>query len=127
MKNRDKIFRIEIAVAILLIILLWWGTIYKIMHLRENAQKSISARNHSKLTDSIAVYRGDHQGRCPDTLEELLKEHLEKIPHNYGADGKKNARVKNGARAEVFDGSGGWIYINEPADKDYCKVLPNIY
>jgi hypothetical protein len=125
MKSKKALFQIEIIVAVLLIILLWLSSCHKIAHLKDEAKRSLSAKNHTMLTDAITVYRGDNEGKCPAVLEDLLREHIDKIPLSYGREGVVSAQVKNGAYRDTFDGKGGWIYINDMYDGDYCKVLPN--
>jgi len=125
--NNDEIFsRIQITVAVILIILLWWGASYKLVHLRTQAHLSISDKNLQRLTDAIIVYRGDNKGACPEKLEDLLKDHLDKIPPVYDGKGGQSAAVKDGSYANLLDGKGGWIYDNVPTDEEYCKVFPNI-
>lgn len=127
MKIPKKIFQLEIAVAALLIALLWLGAAFKISRLEAQAKAEITQKNKTRLEDAITVYRGDNQGRCPENLEELLKEHLDKIPYAFDKKGVKSADVKSGAYADVYDGSGGWIYVNDPRDDKYCTVHHNIF
>ncbi|MDR1124391.1 MAG: hypothetical protein LBL61_07460 [Elusimicrobiota bacterium] len=124
--KEKRIFQIEIAVALLLIALLLIGAALKLDNIKTQARRSISHRNHVRLMDAIAVYRGDNQGRCPENLEDLLKEHVDKIREAYDRHGNKSNAVKNGAYSRVFDGGGGWVYINDPADRKYCTVEPNV-
>ncbi|MDR0734449.1 MAG: hypothetical protein LBG16_01860 [Elusimicrobiota bacterium] len=126
MREKKRIFQIEIVVALLLIALLWVGAAFKLENIKTQAQRNISIRNRVRLMDAIAVYRGDNKGRCPDNLEDLLKEHADKIHEAYDRHGNKSNAVKNGAYSKVFDGSGGWIYINDPADPKYCTVEHNV-
>jgi type II secretory pathway pseudopilin PulG len=125
MTNKSNIFRLEITVALVLVALLWWGAAYKIRILRDEARRGVAIKNINRISDAIAVHRGDHRGACPRRLEDLLENHLDKIPSHYSRSGKKSERVQNGAYSDVYDGGGGWIYVNDPEDKDYCKVLPN--
>ena len=126
MKIQKRIFQLEIVVAVLLIALLWWGAVYKISRLRAQANDEVTLRNKARLMDAIIVYRGDHQGRCPEKLEDLLKAHIERIPHAYRA-GIRSITIKSGSYVEVFDGTGGWVYINDPNDDKYCTVHHNIF
>ena len=127
MKIPKKIFQMEIAVAVLLIALLWWGAAFKISRLEAQAKAELSQKNKTRLEDAITVYRGDNQGRCPENLEELLKEHLERIPDSFDKRGVKSSAVKSGAYAKVYDGGGGWVYVNDPNDDKYCTVHQNIF
>ena len=113
-------------VAVLLIILLWVGAAFKLETIKTRAQLGISERNRVRLMDAIAVYRGDNKGRCPDRLEDLLKEYVDKIRPAYDRHGRKSNAVRNGAYSQAFDGRGGWVYVNDPSDQKYCTVEPNV-
>jgi len=126
MKNEELFSKWQAAVAVLLILLLWWGASYKLIYLKAQAHLSMSEKNLRRLTDAITVYRGDNQGICPEKLEDLLRDHMDKIPPAYDGKGGKSAAVKDGSYAESLDGKGGWIYDNVPTDEEYCKVFANI-
>ena len=125
MTKKKVLFQVEIAVAVLLILLLWVASGYKIVQLKGEAQRSLSVKHQATLSDAITVYRGDNEGKCPAVLEDLLKEHIDKIPSSYSREGIVSAEIKNGAYRDEFDGKGGWIYVNDMHDRDYCKVFPN--
>jgi hypothetical protein len=125
MKKKKVIFQIEIAVALILIIMLWLSSGYKISQLKSEAERGLSVKNQAMLSDAIVVFRGDNESRCPAQLEDILKEHLDKIPPSYTIGGVASSEVRNGSYNDMFDGRGGWIYVNDPYDKDYCKVFPN--
>ena len=125
-KKGKIIFTVEIFIAVVLIALLWWGAGYKMQRLKTEAQARLTERNLVRIGDGIIVYRGDHEGRCPQKLEDLIPRYLERIPLAYSRGGESSAAIKNAAGyASAFDGKGGWIYITEPSDKDYCAVFAN--
>lgn len=124
-KKERRLFRLEVAIAIGLILLLWWASGFKVTKLKKEAQRGYTAKNLITLGDAITVYRGDNEGRCPLSLEELIPNYLERIPRAYG-DGKVSTDTKTGNSFDgAFDESGGWLYINNPSDRDYCKVFTN--
>ena len=125
MKNEELMSKVQIAAAVLLIGMLWWGASYKLTHLKSQAHVSITEKNRLRLKDAIIVYRGDNKGACPASLMDLLKDHLDKIQPAYDVKGSKSTIVRDGSYADLLDGSGGWIYDNVPADKEYCKVFVN--
>lgn len=123
--QKKALFNIEIVIAVLFIALLAGLSVRKVTILKEEAQSGLSAKNLSALRDSIAVYRGDNEGACPAELGVLEPDYIEKVPFAYGTDGTKSNNVKNGIYAAAFDGSGGWIYDNEPSSESYCQVFLN--
>lgn len=89
------------------------------------AQESISQKNEQIIQEALAVYRGDNEGLCPIHLEALKGDYLENIPVNY-TNGVPSNAIKEGFKYEdVFDGTGGWLYINDIEDKSACNVFPN--
>jgi len=123
-KNKSPFAR-EILITVFLIILLSVLCVKKIKDLQVLAQESISQKNEKVIQEALAVYRGDHEGLCPKYLDDLKGDYLENIPVNY-FKGHESNQVKNGASyRDIFDGKGGWLYINNKDDADYCEVYPN--
>jgi len=124
--KKKGIFAREILITVFLIILLSTLCVKKVKDLKNLAQDSISQKNEQIIQEALAVYRGDHEGICPPHLEALKGEYLENLPPNY-ANGTPNNTVKEGANfEEIFDGTGGWLYVNNNKDKRYCEVFANI-
>ncbi|MCR5504732.1 MAG: hypothetical protein K6E94_04110 [Elusimicrobiaceae bacterium] len=124
MKNKS-IFAREILITVFLIILLSILCVKKIKDLKILAQSSITQKNEQILQEALAVYRGDNEGLCPIHLEALKGEYLENIPPNF-SNGEENNSIKEGTNIEdIFDGTGGWLYINS-IDKKSCEVIANI-
>ena len=123
--KQKGLFAREIVITVFLIILLSTLCVKKIKDLKIMAQESISQKNEQIIQEAIAVYRGDNEGRCPVHLTALKGDYLENIPVNY-TDGIPSNIVKEGTKFEdVFDGSGGWLYINDGKDKTSCNIFPN--
>ena len=125
MKNKS-IFAREILITVCLIVLLSVLCIKKIKDLKNLAQDSISQKSEQILQEALAVYRGDNEGLCPVHLEALKGEYIDNLPVNY-TNGLASNKVKEGSSfEEVFDGNGGWLYINNSEDKNSCEIFANI-
>ena len=123
-KNKSPFAR-EILVTIFLIILLSGLCVKKVRDLKILAQGSISQKNEQIIREALAVYRGDNEGLCPIHLADLKGDYLNNIPP-YFHNGQASDKIKEGpSYQEIFDGTGGWLYINNKSDKDYCEVYPN--
>ena len=119
------LFAREIVITVFLIILLSVLCVQKIKDLQTTAQESISLKNEQMIQEALAVYRGDNEGLCPIHLNALKGDYLENIPVNY-TNGVPSNAIKEGTKFEdIFDGTGGWLYINNIKDKSDCEVFPN--
>ena len=123
-KNKSPFAR-EILITVFLIILLSVLCVKKVRDLKVLAQESISQKNEQIIREALAVYRGDNEGLCPIHLADLKGDYLDTLPPYYHK-GQASDKVKEGASyQEIFDGTGGWLYVNNKSDKDYCEVYPN--
>ena len=118
-------FKIEIAFAITLTVLLLALCVNKFFDLKTQALQGLNDRNYSLLNDALGVYRGDNEGLCPDVLEDLVPFYIEKIPPVYNGKGKELIKVKNAKEATSFDKETAWIYVNDKTSEDYCRVFIN--
>lgn len=124
MKNKS-IFAREILITVFLIILLSVLCVKKIKDLKKLAQDNISQKNEQIIEEALAVYRGDNEGLCPVHLSALKGTYLENLPVNY-TKGIASNEVKEGTSFdEIFDGTGGWLYVNS-IDKKSCEIFANI-
>ncbi len=124
MKNKT-LFTREILVTVFLIILLSVLCVKKVRDLKGLALESISQKNEQIIREALAVYRGDNEGLCPIHLADLEGEYLDDFPP-YFHNGVASDKIKEGSSyQEIFDGTGGWLYINNKSDKDYCEIYPN--
>lgn len=123
--KRKGLFAREIVITVFLIILLSVLCIQKIKDLKIMAQESISIKNEQIIQEALAVYRGDNEGLCPVHLSALKGDYLEDIPMNY-TNGIPSNAIREGFKVEdIFDGTGGWLYVNDIEDKATCDVIPN--
>ena len=126
MATNKNLFAKEILITVFLIILLSTLCVKKVRELKVLAQDSISQKNEQIIREALAVYRGDNEGLCPIHLADLKGDYLNTIPPYY-YQGEANYQIKEGSSyQEIFDGQGGWLYINNKNDKDYCEIYPNI-
>ena len=124
MKNKT-LFTREILITVFLIILLSVLCVKKVRDLKGLALESISQKNEQIIREALAVYRGDNEGLCPIHLADLEGEYLDDLPP-YFHEGVASDKIREGSSyQEIFDGTGGWLYINNKSDKDYCEVYPN--
>ena len=108
-----------------MIILLSILCVKKIKELKTLAQDSITQKNEQIIQEALAIYRGDNEGLCPIHLEALKGQYLENIPPTFD-NGIENNLIQEGTNfEEIFDGTGGWLYINS-IDKKSCEVLANL-
>lgn len=123
--KRKGLFAREIVITVFLIILLSVLCVQKIKDLKIMAQESISRKNAQIIQEALAVYRGDNEDLCPIHLSALKGDYLDDIPVNY-TDGVPSNAIKEGTTyTEIFDGTGGWLYVNNIEDKSACDVIPN--
>ncbi len=126
MKKTKNIFSVEIFVAVLLIAILCGLSARKVLFLRTRARQAIAERNLAALRDALAVYRGDNEGRCPRSLYELAPDYLEKIPPSFNKCSVENGVAAETEKSACADGNGGWLYISDVKDKNYCRVFLNL-
>ncbi len=115
--------KIEIVIAIFITLLLLVLCVDKFFDLKTQARQGLNEKNFIALNDALSVYRGDNEGRCPETLDELIPVYLDKIPPVYTSGGKEIFAIKNTDNAKAFDKDTAWIYINDKTSQDYCKVF----
>ena len=115
----------EIIIAVFITALLLVLCVDKFFDLKTQARQGLNDKNFTTINDALSVYRGDNEGRCPDTLEELVPFYLEQIPPIYKTNGKEISAVKNTANTTDFDKDTAWIYVTEKTSPDYCKIFKN--
>ena len=117
--------KIEIAFAITITLILLVLCVDKFFDLKAQARQGLNEKSFVAINDAISVYRGDNEGRCPETLEELVPVYLAKIPPVYKKNGKEITEIKNTNNSKAFDKNTAWLYINDKTSEDYCKVFKN--
>ncbi len=115
----------DIAIVSVLVAVLFGLSYYKVMALRTQAHGAITEKNLAAISDAVAVYRGDNEGRCPQSLNDLVPDYLFSLPHHHAQNGQKSNAVKNGRYEDMLDGKGGWIFVTDQNDLRYCSVFIN--
>jgi len=72
---------------------------FGLVKLRSNA---ITIGNMGSLKAALSIYYGDHEGKWPSSIYDLVPDYLERIPDELIKN--KNTVV------ELYDGNGGWVY-----------------
>ncbi len=119
-----KLLKKDIFIAVMLVIVLIIFSVHKVGIMRRRAFAAITQNNLSAINDAIAVYRGDHEGKCPRSLEVLTPDYLPQIPDHMELDGDRVSVHKTGKRVDM-DGQGGWLFIKDPKDTENCRVVLN--
>lgn len=118
-------FKAEVVFAVFLTFLLLALCVNKFLDLKAQARQGLNEKSFIALNDALSVFRGDNEGRCPKELEDLVPFYLDKIPPFYNIKGEESVIIKNTSKADDFDKETSWLYINDPASEDYCKVFMN--
>lgn len=126
MKKVKNIFSVEIFIAVILITILCGLSARKVLFLRAQARQGITQHSLAALRDALAVYRGDNEGRCPKSLYELVPDYLEKMPPSFNKCSVENNSAAGENSSACADGNGGWLYISDVKDKNYCRVFLNL-
>lgn len=121
-KSKQGLSRIEMIVAILLIIMLVGLSVPKYLDIRSKCKEGAAQHNLQRLRSAIAVYYGDNRGEYPtDNLGSLVPRYIESIPY-VSIDGyEKSNTVHLGENTNL----GGWLYINDPQDPEWGEVRIN--
>lgn len=123
---KSNIFTCEIILIVIAIAVFGWLSARKIEMIRTEAAAAASKESLTKLRDAVNVYRWEHENRCPENLDLLVPEYMEKIPSAYKTLSNSSSSVKYGPYGQTFDGRGGWVYVNDEQAEDYCEVFLNI-
>lgn len=123
---KKNIFTSEIILIVLVIAVFAWLSARKIEVIRAEAAAAASKESITRLQDAVNVYRWEHENRCPENLDLLVPEYIEKIPSAYKTLSNSSSSVKYGPYNQTFDGSGGWVYVNDEQSEHYCEVFLNI-
>ena len=123
---KKNIFTSEIILIVLVIAVFGWLSARKIEVIRAEAAAAASKESITRLQDAVNVYRREPENRCPENVDLLVPEYIEKIPSAYKTLSNSSSSVKYGPYNQTFDGSGGWVYVNDEQSEHYCEVFLNI-
>ncbi len=116
----------EIIVVVAVLVFLFVFTVPKFMTLVHKAQEGSTKHHLMRVRNAIAAYYGENQGTYPtDDLSCLIPQYLEKIPEARIPGYTPSAHVSTGNFEAAFTKTGGWAYVNDPADPRYGDFFVN--
>lgn len=117
---------IEIVAIAAVLIFLFVFTVPKFMSLVHKAQEGSTKHQLMRVRSAIAAYYGENQGVYPtDDLSCLVPRYLEKIPLARIPGYAPSSHVTTGNFETAFTKTGGWAYINDPADPRFGDFFVN--
>jgi len=116
----------EIAVVVVVLACLIGFTVPKFMTLMHKAQEGSTKHQLMRVRSAIAAYYGENQGRYPtDDLSCLVPQFIEQIPQAQVPGYAATSHVSTGTFEQAFTKTGGWAYVNDPADPRYGDFFVN--
>jgi hypothetical protein len=99
----------------------------------KNIRQAIARLN--VIRSGLEIYKTDHNGTFPRSLQELVPEYISSIPELYLPGHKTTSAVidittADGDLASSIVNSGGWLYFSAPHSPNYGKVVldcPDIF
>ena len=116
----------EIIITVLVFAVLFGFTVPKFMILVHKAQEGSTKHKLGKVRSAIAAYYGENQGVYPtDDLSCLVPQYIEKLPQATIPGFAPSNHVSAGNFEQSFTKTGGWAYVNDPADPRYGDFFVN--
>lgn len=117
---------IEILLVVVVFVVLLGLTVPKFLALLHKAHEGSTKHSLVRLRSAIAAYYGEHQGVYPtDDLSSLIPVYIEQIPVVKIPGYAPSNHVSAGSYEEAFTKTGGWAYVNDPADPRFGDVFVN--
>lgn len=117
---------LEILVLVVIFVLLAGFTVPKFKALVYKAQEGGTKHQLVRVRSAIAAYYGENQGVYPtDNLQSLVPQFIEKIPPARVPGLPPSAHVSTGSFEQAFTKTGGWAYVNDPADPRFGDFFVN--
>ncbi len=117
---------VEILVTVVVFALLAGFTVPKFISLVHKAREGSTKHQLVRLRTAIAAYYGENQGTYPtDDLSSLVPKYIEAIPLAQVPGLAPTRRVTAGSYEGAFTKTGGWAYVNDPADPRFGDVFVN--
>ena len=117
---------VEILVTVVVFALLAGFTVPKFISLVHKAREGSTKHQLVRLRTAIAAYYGENQGTYPtDDLSRLVPKYIEAIPQAQVPGLKPTRLVTAGSYESAFTKTGGWAYVNDPADPRFGDVFVN--
>lgn len=116
----------EIVVVAAVFVFLFVFTVPKFMSLVHKAQEGSTKHQLMRVRSAIAAYYGENQGVYPtDDLSCLVPRYLEEIPQARLPGRAPSSHVSTGNFETALTNTGGWVYINDPADPRFGDFFVN--
>lgn len=117
---------LEVIITVVVFALLVGLTVPKFVSLVHKAREGSTKHQLVRLRSAIAAYYGENQGVYPtDDLSSLVPKYIEAIPQANVPGYKLSSQVSAGSYETAFTKTGGWAYINDPADPRFGDVFVN--
>lgn len=117
---------IEIVAIAAVLIFLCVFTVSKFMSLVHKAQEGSTKHQLMRVRSAIAAYYGENKGMYPtDDLSCLVPRYLEEIPLARIPGYAPSSHVSTGNFETAFTKTGGWAYVNDPADPRFGDFFVN--
>ncbi len=117
----------ELVVMVVVLALLLGFTVPKFMTLVHKAKEGSTKHKLVQVRSAIAAYYGEHQGVYPtDDLSSLVPVYIEQIPKATVPGYAPSAHVSTGSYTQAYTRTGGWAYVNDPADPRFGDFFVNV-
>lgn len=117
---------LEIMVTAVIFAVLLGLTVPKFIALVHKAREGSTQHHLLRLRSAIVAYYGENQGVFPtDNLSSLVPAYIEAIPVADVPGVPPSAQVTAGTYDSAFTKTGGWAYVNDPADPHFGDVFVN--
>lgn len=117
---------LEVIITVVVFALLVGLTVPKFVSLVHKAREGSTKHQLVRLRSAIAAYYGENQGVYPtDDLSSLVPKYIEAIPQANVPGYKLSSQVSAGSYETAFTKTGGWAYVNDPADPRFGDVFVN--
>ena len=117
---------LEILVLVVIFVLLAGFTVPKFKALVYKAKEGGTKHQLVRVRSAIAAYYGENQGVYPtDNLQSLVPQFIEKIPPARVPGLPPSDHVSTGSFEQAFTKTGGWAYVNDPADPRFGDFFVN--
>ena len=117
---------VEVLIVVAVLAALFAFTVPKFMTLVRKAQEGSTKHQLMRVRSAIAAYYGENQGVYPtDDLSCLVPQFIEKIPQARLPGQAPSAHISTGNFDAAFTKTGGWAYVNDPADPRFGDFFVN--
>jgi hypothetical protein len=128
--NIAKIILAAIVTPFLLALLVMFLFFFNIDSLMHGSMQKQARALPGSVRGALSIYYGDHEGRYPDTIEELTAngKYLTSVPSIKPPNGTRRGyhRKTNAVRTGIApDDGGGWMYNNVASDANYGTLWIN--